>query len=132
MEESHQRDVSKYPFRERRVTAVRLCVSHLRSIFVFLPEGELTSCTYHIGVRAKFTTVTVGSSAIIGINCVLRRQACQWSDDVHDSDFQRTTENDSLRGAAVAQYANALSTEVYIVPPARRMENLALERLDAL
>ena len=52
------------------------------------------------------------------------------SDDV--SNFERIGKNDSLRGAAVAQHADALSMEVYVVPPARGMENLALERLDAL
>lgn len=35
----------------------------------------------------------------------------------------------SLRGTAIAQYTNPLSAEVDVVPPARRMENLALERL---
>jgi hypothetical protein len=39
------------------------------------PKGEPTSEICHIAVRAKFTTVTVGSSVIIGINCVLHRQA---------------------------------------------------------
>jgi hypothetical protein len=40
--------------------------------------------------------------------------------------------NDHLRGAAVAQHADALSAKVDVVPPARRMEHLALERLDPL
>ena len=41
-------------------------------------------------------------------------------------------EKDCLRGAAIAQHAYVLTTEVYVVPPARRMEHLAFERLDAL
>lgn len=45
---------------------------------------------------------------------------------------QRMGLNDSLRGAAIAQYTDALSTEVYVMPPARRMKHLAFERLDAL
>jgi hypothetical protein len=94
-------------------------------------KGEPTNDTYHIAVRAKFTTETVGSSAIIGINCVLHGQAYHQSNDM-PSNFQRMGEDDSLRGAAVAQHADALSTEVDVMPPARRMENLALERPDAL
>ena len=39
----------------------------------FLLKVELTAGTYHIAVRAKFTTLTLGSSAMIGINCVLYR-----------------------------------------------------------
>lgn len=36
-------------------------------------ELELTPGVYHIAVRAKFTTVTVGSFDIFGMNCDLRR-----------------------------------------------------------
>ena len=36
-------------------------------------ELELTPGMYHIGVRTKFTTVTVGSFDMRGINCDLRR-----------------------------------------------------------
>lgn len=48
------------------------------------------------------------------------------------SNFCRMGENDNLRGAAVTQHADALSAEVYVMPPARRMKHFALERLDAL
>ena len=34
---------------------------------------KLTRGMYHIAVRTKFTTVTVGSSAMAGINCALYR-----------------------------------------------------------
>jgi hypothetical protein len=34
--------------------------------------GALTEGIYHIAVRAKFTTLTVGSADIFGTNCALR------------------------------------------------------------
>ena len=43
-------------------------------------RDELTPSTNHIAVRAKFTTLTVGSFDIIGINCVLRRHGSQLED----------------------------------------------------
>lgn len=53
------------------------------------------------------------------------RRTCK----IHDSDSRILRYNRyKLRcRAAVAQHADMLSTEVYVVPPARRMEHLALE-----
>jgi hypothetical protein len=48
----------------------------LGAVRCFLKD-ELTTSTNHIAVRAKFTTLTVGSFDIIGISCDLQQHGSQ-------------------------------------------------------
>jgi hypothetical protein len=107
-------------------------VSLRKGVIVFF-EVELTPGTYHVAVRAKFTTVTVWSFDMIGIICDLCTNGSPSGRRCHGcGPINARPRTHSLRRASVAQNPDTLSTEVDIVPPAGRMKHLALERLYSL
>src|ERR1700730_2157196 len=102
MDTPHERNVSKCPFGETRVRNERLWrVYGSQEESAFPSRDGLTTAMYHIAVRAKFTTVTLGSFEMAGMNCDLRRHGPSHQSDLLEHMAEK---NKNLRRAAVAQY----------------------------
>ena len=79
-----------------------------------------TSGIYHIGVRQKWTTLTVGSAEMMGTNWVL------YGISISEEAFQKIREQD-IRGASVPNNSHPLPAQNEVMIPPRGMEAHSLE-----